>query len=88
MGNSSVTAALERFIAERGDGLLRAAVMLTSDHHHAEDLLQTALAKSWDKFSTLGSENQFEAYLRTTMFRTYVSWTTPTATARSSAPRP
>ncbi|MFT3888762.1 MAG: SigE family RNA polymerase sigma factor [Arachnia sp.] len=65
---------MEAFLAERGGALLRAAVLLTGDAGHAEDLLQTALAKSLGAYATLSSEPQFEAYLRTTMYRTYVSW--------------
>lgn len=74
MHSSGVTAGLERFIAERGVGLLRAATILTGDEHHAQDLLQTALAKSWKRYSELDSDNKFEAYLRTTMYRTFISW--------------
>lgn len=65
---------IEAFLAERGGALLRAALVLTGDHGHAEDLLQTALAKSLGAYATLSSEQKFEAYLRTTMYRTYVSW--------------
>lgn len=67
-------AALERFIAERGAGLERAAWFLTGDHQLAEDLLQTALAKAWRQHMLLGNDYKFEAYLRTTMYRTFVSW--------------
>lgn len=65
---------LEAFVSERGRRLLRAAWLLTGDAGHAEDLLQTALAKCWDRFEDLGDDAIFEAYLRTTLHRTYVSW--------------
>jgi RNA polymerase sigma-70 factor (sigma-E family) len=65
---------IEAFLAERGGALLRAALVLTGDHGHAEDLLQTALSKCLGAYATLPSEQKFEAYLRTTMYRTYVSW--------------
>ena len=65
---------LEAFLAERGGVLLRAARVLTGDPGHAEDLLQTALSKTLGAYATLSTEQQFEAYLRTTMYRTYVSW--------------
>ena len=65
---------LEEFISERGRRLLRAAWLLTGDAGHAEDLLQTALAKCWDRFEDLGDDATFEAYLRTTLHRTYISW--------------
>ncbi|MHA7862299.1 SigE family RNA polymerase sigma factor [Tessaracoccus sp. Y36] len=65
---------IEAFIAHRGGDLLRAAWVLTGDSHHAEDLLQTALAKSLGAYDTLANDHKFEAYLRTTMYRTYISW--------------
>ncbi len=65
---------IERFLTDRGSGLLRAAWLLTGDDHHAEDLLQTALAKSLGKYDALANDHKFEAYLRTTIYRTFVSW--------------
>lgn len=61
------------FVAARGDALWRAAWLLTTDHQLAEDLVQTALAKSWRAWPKVGPEG-FEAYVRRTMFTTYVSW--------------
>jgi len=65
---------IERFLTDRGRGLLRAAWLLTGDDQHAEDLLQTALAKSLGKYDALANDHKFEAYLRTTIYRTFVSW--------------
>ena len=65
---------IDAFIAQRGGDLLRAAWVLTGDAHHAEDLLQTALAKSLSAYDKLANDHKFEAYLRTTMYRTYISW--------------
>lgn len=64
---------LEDFVAERGKRLLRRAWVLTGDDGHAEDLLQTALAKCWGRYQAM-DDATFEAYLRTTMHRTYISW--------------
>lgn len=64
---------IERFLADRGSGLLRGAGLLTGDDH-AEDLLQTALGKSLGRYDALGNDHKFESYLRTTMYRTFVSW--------------
>lgn len=61
------------FVAARGDALWRSAWLLTTDRHNAEDLVQTALAKSWRAFDRVGPEG-FEAYVRRVMFTTYVSW--------------
>ena len=52
------------FVLARQHALLRFAYLLTSDHHTAEDLVQTALAKtylSWDKLRDRGA---LDAYVR------------------------
>ena len=64
----------DRFVAARAGRLYRAAWFLTSDPHKAEDLVQTALAKAFGRYPTLPDDEAFEAYVRTTLYRTYVSW--------------
>lgn len=64
----------ERFVTRKGGDLWRAAWLLTGDSHHAEDLVQTALAKTWGRYEAIGNDAQFEAYVRTTIYRTFVSW--------------
>ncbi|MEP6665134.1 MAG: SigE family RNA polymerase sigma factor [Nocardioidaceae bacterium] len=52
------------FVRARQQMLLRFAYLLTSNHHTAEDLVQTALAKtylSWDKLRDRGA---LDAYVR------------------------
>jgi len=47
-----VTAGFEEYVASRWTRLVRSAVLMGSDPHAAEDLVQTALAKcflSWDR---------------------------------------
>ncbi|TNM40363.1 SigE family RNA polymerase sigma factor [Nocardioides albidus] len=61
------------FVAARGDALWRSAWLLTTDHQLAEDLVQTALAKSWRARDRVGADG-FEAYVRRVMYTTYVSW--------------
>ena len=61
------------FVAARVDALWRSAWLLTGDHQLAEDLVQTALAKSWRAWSRVGPDG-FEAYVRRVLFTTYVSW--------------
>ncbi len=63
----------DAFVAARGDALWRSAWLLTTDHHLAEDLVQTALAKSWRAFDRVGIDG-FEAYVRRVMFTTYAAW--------------
>jgi RNA polymerase sigma-70 factor (sigma-E family) len=61
------------FVAARGDALWRSAWLLTGDHQLAEDLVQTALAKSWRHWRRVGPDG-FEAYVRRVLYTTYVSW--------------
>lgn len=86
----------EQFVHTKGKALWRAAWMLTGDAHHADDLVQTALAKTWGRYDSIGNDHQFEAYVRTTIYRTYVSWwrkmswrnETPAEHLREDATRP
>ncbi len=62
------------FVSARSRALLRTAYLLTGDHHLAEDLLQTVLAKvylSWDRIADHGA---IEGYARTALVRQNVSW--------------
>ena len=69
---SDAPATFDSFVATRGRALWRSAWLLTGDMHRAEDLVQTVLAKTYPHFARVG--DGFEAYVRTAMFRTYVSW--------------
>ena len=64
----------ERFVAERGKALWRAAWLLTGDSQHAEDLVQTALSKCYTRYDDMAGDEAFEAYVRTAIYRTFVSW--------------
>jgi RNA polymerase sigma-70 factor (sigma-E family) len=66
-------ASFEAFVSARGDALWRSAWLLTGDHQVAEDLVQTALSKSWRVWERVGQDG-FEAYVRRAMFTTYASW--------------
>ncbi|MFJ7996868.1 SigE family RNA polymerase sigma factor [Streptomyces sp. NPDC096310] len=63
----------EAFVTARGPRLLRVAWLLTGDAHLAEDLLQSALAKVWPKWSRIAGE-QPEAYVRKAMIHLHASW--------------
>jgi RNA polymerase sigma-70 factor (ECF subfamily) len=63
-----------RFVAARSRALLRTAFLLTGSQAGAEDLLQTALAKTYRVWSRLESAAAYEAYVRTTLARTAASW--------------
>jgi RNA polymerase sigma-70 factor (sigma-E family) len=62
------------FVAVSAAPLLRAAWLLTGDLGRAEDLLQTALAKAWRRWSSGAVADDPRAYVRRVIFTTYVSW--------------
>lgn len=59
------TAELERFLAERGDHLLRTAVLLAGGREAGEDLLQTAVERLLRRWRRLDGDP--EGYLRRTL---------------------
>jgi RNA polymerase sigma-70 factor (sigma-E family) len=63
------------FVLNESAGLLRTGWMLTGDRTLAEDLLQTALAKTWPHWPRISQNGTPTAYVRTVMIRTYASWT-------------
>ena len=65
-------AGFEEFVALRSPRLLRVCYLLTRDWAGAEDLLQTALAKSWFAWERVNDEP--EAYVRAVIANTYASW--------------
>jgi len=82
------------FVDSRSPVLWRAAWLLTGDAVLAEDLLQTALARTWPHFEKVSETGSFEAYVRRTLFNTYASWwqrkwrgETPTGTLPEPAVR-
>ncbi|WP_230686867.1 SigE family RNA polymerase sigma factor [Catellatospora vulcania] len=66
------TAEFDEFVATRSRHLLRVAYLLTGDHGLAEDLLQTALARSWSAWRRL--DGNPEPYVRQVLLNTYNSW--------------
>ena len=75
------------FVVARSPALLRTAWMLTGDEAAAEDLLQTALARTWPHWARI-ADGQPDAYVRKVMVRVNASWRarrwnqeTPTADA-------
>ena len=61
------------FVAERSPALLRSAWMLTGDAQLAEDLLQTALARTWPHWHRV-RDGAPDAYVRRVMVRTQSAW--------------
>lgn len=63
----------EGFVAAHSCALLKAAWLLTGDWQMAEDLLQTALVKSYLAWHRVDAGRE-EAYVRRVLFTTYVTW--------------
>lgn len=61
------------FVESRSPALLRTAWMLTGDQAAAEDLLQTALARTWPHWTRI-AEGHPDAYVRKVMMRVNASW--------------
>ncbi|GAA1395890.1 SigE family RNA polymerase sigma factor [Catellatospora coxensis] len=66
------TATFDEFVTVRSRHLLRIAYLLSGDHILAEDLLQTALAKSWTAWRRIHGDP--EPYVRRVLVNTYNSW--------------
>ncbi|WP_341718906.1 SigE family RNA polymerase sigma factor [Micromonospora sp. FIMYZ51] len=62
------------FVTARSGALLRSAYLLTGDWGTAEDLLQTALTKTYLAWKRLGGIEAIEPYARRVMVNTSTSW--------------
>jgi RNA polymerase sigma-70 factor (sigma-E family) len=63
-----------QFVAARSAALLRTAYLLVGDWAHAEDVLQTALTKTYLAWRRLGEIEAVEAYARRVLVTTATSW--------------
>ncbi|MCW3814169.1 SigE family RNA polymerase sigma factor [Micromonospora sp. DR5-3] len=61
------------FVAQRSPALSRTAYLLTGDHQLAEDLLQSALARTYRHWRRIRGGDP-EAYVRRVMYHQQVSW--------------
>ena len=62
------------YVTARGRSLLRTAYLLTGNLADAEDLVQSALAKTyqaWDRIEDMGA---LDGYVRRAMVNTHISW--------------
>lgn len=62
------------FVVEHEQRLLGTAYLLTGDFGHAQDLVQTALAKAYRHWAWVSAADHPVAYVRRTMVNTHVSW--------------
>ena len=64
----------EAFVRARSASLLRVGFLLTGDQHLAEDLVQSALARTHQAWGRLAEVGNAEAYTRKVMYHLQVSW--------------
>lgn len=62
------------FVAANSVALLRTAHLLVCDRHRAEDLLQTALARTYARWHRIRDHGAARAYVRRVLATTAVSW--------------
>lgn len=66
--------AFDAMVDAHGRALLRTAFLMTGDAHLAHDLLQTALVKTWTRWSSIRDVESGPAYVRAVMATTSVAW--------------
>ncbi|MCH0540745.1 SigE family RNA polymerase sigma factor [Streptomyces sp. MUM 203J] len=64
----------EEYVRARHDALLRSARRLVPDPVDAQDLLQTALARTYGRWDGIADKNLADAYLRRVMINTRTEW--------------
>lgn len=64
----------EEYVRTRQDALLRSARRLVSNPIDAQDLLQTALARTCGKWDRIADKSLADAYLRRVMINTRTEW--------------
>jgi RNA polymerase sigma-70 factor (sigma-E family) len=69
-----INAEFSAYVAARGPALLRMAYLLTGNHADAEDLLQTALAKTYLAWGNILDKGALDGYVRRVLVNTRTSW--------------
>jgi RNA polymerase sigma-70 factor (sigma-E family) len=64
----------EEYVRTRHDALLRSARRLVNDPLDAQDLLQTALARTYRRWSFIADKQLADAYLRRVMLNARAEW--------------
>jgi RNA polymerase sigma-70 factor (sigma-E family) len=62
------------YVAARSGALLRTATLLTGDPALAEDLVQTALARTYLAWGRIRQREAVDAYARRVLVTTYATW--------------
>lgn len=63
-----------QFVVAREQALRRTAWLLTGDWGLAEDLVQTALARTWTRWERINRRDDPEVYVRRVMVNTWTTW--------------
>ncbi len=63
-----------QFVEARERALQRTAYLLTGDWALAEDLVQTALARTWPRWERIRRRDDPEIYVRRVMVNTWTTW--------------
>lgn len=82
--HENIDVEFREFVAARSGALHRAAYLLTGNWATAEDLVQTALTKTYLAWKRIGAIDSVEAYTRRVLYNTNASWWR----RRSSSERP
>ncbi|GAA1965290.1 SigE family RNA polymerase sigma factor [Catenulispora subtropica] len=64
----------EAFYNDCQPRIMRYAASLTGNHCNAEELVQEVFAKAWQHWSGIRGHRSPEAWVRTVLFRTWVTW--------------
>ncbi|MGY1715797.1 MULTISPECIES: SigE family RNA polymerase sigma factor [Geodermatophilus] len=64
----------ESFVSREQAGLLRLAVLLAGDRGHAEDLVQTALLRTYRHWDRVAGRGDPTAYVRRAVVTAHTSW--------------
>jgi RNA polymerase sigma-70 factor (sigma-E family) len=70
----AVAEGFAQFVEARERALQRTAYLLTSDWALAEDLVQTALARTWPRWERIRRRDDPEIYVRRVMVNTWTTW--------------
>jgi RNA polymerase sigma-70 factor (sigma-E family) len=70
----AVEVEFQEFVVSRGRSLLHSAYLLTGNLADAEDLVQSALAKTYQAWDRIEDRNALDGYVRRAMVNTHISW--------------
>jgi len=62
------------YVSARGRALLRSAYLLTGNLADAEDLVQSALAKTYQAWDRIADRGAIDGYVRRAIVNTHISW--------------